>query len=115
MSTYSLVPSIPYQKVVSLKLPKVSFRVFWFLTALSIAVLLVFYIFQVNAEISERYLIQEYQKRISEVSKENQNLEISSAQINSLDNITLLLEELNFEKTDKIHYIQALDTQVVAK
>lgn len=77
--------------------------------------LLVFYIFQVNTEVSQRYLIQEYEKRIAEISKENQHLEISSAQASSLDNITILLGELNFEKTDKIHYIRVLETQVVAK
>lgn len=96
----------------------ITLRLFWLLTILSIAVLLVFYIFQVNAEASERYLIQEYEKRIEGISRESQNLGISSAQVNSLNNITALLEhpqsgEANFEKTDKIHYIRVLDTQVV--
>ncbi len=98
----------------TLNLTKFS-RAFWLLGILLIITFLVFYVFQVNAEVSERYLIQEYQKRINEISKENQNLEISSAQISSLDNITLLLQEFNFEKTGKIHYIRVLDTQVVAK
>ncbi len=93
--------------------PRINLRVFWLLSILLTITFLVFYIFQVNAEASERYSIQEYQKRIAEISKENQSLEISSAQINSLDNLTILLKELNFEKTDKIHYIRVLDTQVV--
>ena len=93
----------------------VTLRLFWLLTILSAAALLAFYVFQVNAVVSERYLIQKYEKRISEISRENQNLEISSAQTNSLDNIIALLGELNFEKADKIHYIRVLDTQVVAK
>jgi len=93
--------------------PRINLRVFWLLSILLTITFLVFYIFQVNAEVSERYLIQEHQKRIAEISKENQGLEISSAQINSLDNLTFLLEELNFEETDKIHYIRVLNTQVV--
>lgn len=105
MTTHCLVNRITF--------PRINLRVFWLLSILLTITFLVFYIFQVNAEVSERYSIQEYQKRITEVSKENQNLEISSAQINSLDNLTLLLEELNFEETDKIHYIRVLDTQVV--
>jgi len=107
MTTYSLANRITF--------PHINLRIFWLLSILLTIAFLVFYIFQVNAEVSERYSIQRYQKRIAEISKENQNLEISSAQINSLDNLTLLLEKLNFEKTDKIHYIQVLDTQVVAK
>ncbi len=91
----------------------ITLRLFWFLAVLSAAALLVFYVFQINAAVSERYSIQKYEKRISEVSRENQNLEISSAQTNSLDNITAFLGELNFEKVDKIHYIQVLDTQVI--
>jgi len=93
----------------------ITLRLFWLLIILSVVALLVFYLFQVNAVVSERYLIQKYEKRISEISRENQNLEISSAQTNSLDNITALLGELNFEKADKIHYIRVLDTQVVTK
>ncbi len=94
---------------------KISLKLFWLLSFLSIAALLVFYIFQVNAAVSERYLIQEYEKRIGEVSKESQNLAISSAQVGSLDKVEELLEALNFEKINKIHYIRVLDTQVVTK
>jgi len=105
MTTHSLVNRITF--------PRINLRVFWILSALLVITFLVFYIFQVNAEVSERYSIQENQRRIAEISKENQSLEISSAQINSLENLTLLLEGSNFEKIDKIHYIRALDTQVV--
>jgi hypothetical protein len=90
----------------------ITLKLFWFLTALSIVALLAFYVFQINRLVSEIYSIQEYERKISEISTENQNLEISSARTNSLDNIVALVEELNFEKADKIHYIQILDTQV---
>jgi len=98
----------------SLKWPITS-RMFWFLSILLLISLLISYIFQVNTEVSERYLIQEYEKKASDVSRENKNLEISSVQLSSLDNITALLENLKFEKTDKIYYIRAIDTQVVTK
>jgi len=105
MTTHSLVNRITF--------PRINLRLFWLLSILLTITFLVLYIFQVNAEVSERYSIEEYQKRIAEVSKGNQSLEINSAQINSLDNLTLLLEELDFEETDRIHYIRVLDTQVV--
>jgi len=73
------------------------------------------YIYQVNAEALERYSIQEHQKEMTRLSRENKILEINSAQIGSLDRVTELLKDLNFEETDKIHYIQVLDTQVVTK
>lgn len=94
---------------------KIILRVFWILSIFSILAFLVFYVFQANAQVSERYLIQKYEKRLSEFSKENKSLGINSVQLNSLNNITTLINELGFEKIDKIHYIRVLDGQVVTK
>lgn len=91
------------------------FKFFWIFSALLIITLFFFYIYQVNAEVSERYLIQDYNKKIKKIFREKGDLEIQGAQINSLDKITELIKPLNFEKTKKIHYIKILDTQVVAK
>jgi len=113
-NTLILNPPFILKSNLSLKW-QISLRMFWFLSALLITTLLVFYIFQVNAEVSERYLIQKYETTIAEISKENQNLEISSFQVNSLNNVTSLLENLNFEKIGRIHYIRVLDSQVVTK
>lgn len=98
----------------SLKWP-ITLRMFWIFNILLLIFLLIFYVFQVNAETSERYLIQEYEKGVSDVSRENKNLEISSVQLNSLGNITALLEGLKFEKIDKIYYIQILNDQMVSR
>lgn len=91
------------------------FKFFWIFNVLLIITLFFLYIYQVNVEVSERYLIQNYNKKIKEISRENQNLEIQEAQTNSLDKIAELIKPLNFEKTNKIHYIKVLDTQVVVK
>lgn len=109
----TLILNHPHSLIIKLLKRSITLRLFWLLTILSVVALLAFYVFQVNAVVSERYSVQKYEKRMSEISRENQNLEISSAQTNSLDNIIALLGELNFEKADKIHYIQVLDTQVV--
>jgi len=85
------------------------------LSILLIAALLVFYIFQVNNEISRRYLIQNYKQKITQITKENKELEIQAVQINSLDKIMGLLASSNFEKTEKINYIRVLGKQVVTK
>ncbi|MBU3942482.1 hypothetical protein KKA24_00700 [Patescibacteria group bacterium] len=90
-------------------------RCFCILGALAVLFLLAFYIYQVNAETSEKYSISNYQERISELSRENNNLEINSAQAGSLSSIAESIKELNFEKTEKIEYIKIMDTQVVIK
>ena len=100
---------------------KIYERIFCLIGMLSMILLSVFYIFQANIEASDKYLVQKYENELSQLAKENENLTINSVQTSSLDNIAVLLEEptksqdLHFEKAGKIHYIQILDTQFVAK
>lgn len=115
MTVNTLAHTTSYQRIIPLRFPKISLRVFWLLLALLLISFLIFYIFQVNSEASERYLIKGHEKRIAELQKANQILEINSAKAGSLDSITVLLEESNFEKVEKIHYIQVSEIQVVAK
>jgi len=115
MTSCSLAGEIAFKKINVIKIPKINLRAFWIFSTILIAFFIALYIYQVNIEISERYLIKEYQEKIAELSKNNKILEVYSAQISSLDNMTGSIEKLSFEKTDKIHYIQVLDTQVVAK
>jgi len=96
-------------------------RVFWIIGVILMLFLPVFYFFQVNAESSERYLVQKYERELNRLMRENKNLMINSAQINSLDNLAKLFEKptqsqaLNFKKVNRIHYIQILDTQLVTR
>lgn len=111
---FILNPPFIFRRSLSLKW-SFSFKIFLVFSILLLVLLLGFYVFQVNTEVSERYSIQKYERQISEISKENKNLEIQAVQTASLDKIAELLEPLNFQKTDKIHYIRILDTKVVAK
>ena len=77
--------------------------------------LLTFYIFQINSVISGGYLIQNCQKKITELSKENETLAIDSARINSLNNVENRIKELGFEKIEKVNYIKILENQIVTK
>lgn len=94
---------------------KINFKWVRILGAITLFSLLAFYVYQINAETSERYSIQECQRKISEISKENKSLEINSAQAGSLDSIAQAIEGLEFEEAGKIHYIQVLETQVVTR
>ena len=88
-------------------------KMFWIFSLFSIIALLIFYIFQISAVVSEGYLLQNYQKKLSEFTRENEILEINLAQVNSLRNIEQMVDELGFEKTGEIHYIRALENQIV--
>ncbi len=99
-------------------LPRISVLVnVKFLLILSIIFIILFlavYIFQISTVISQGYQIQSYQKKIDEVAQTNKNLEINTVKINSLENIDAKIQELGFEKTDKIDYLQILEGPVVS-
>ncbi len=82
----------------------------------------IFYIFQINQLISEKYLIQRYKQELKQIEKENDELAIRLIQDSSLSYISWsteekenLLEDMGFQKIDRIYYIQDLDNQFVAR
>lgn len=111
-SILTLNPPIIFRNCFALRWRAIS-RIFLVLSILLITGLLVFCAFQLNAEVSEGYSIQKYEKILGQALKDNQNLEISSVEADSLDNIVVLLGELNLERAEKIHYIRVLNGKVV--
>jgi len=89
-------------------------KIFWIFNFILILVFLIFYLFQVNALVSETYLVQNYEKKLTELSQKNEILTINFFQANSLDNIEKLIKDLGFEKVDKIHYIK-IPKEIVTK
>ena len=87
----------------------------WILGIFSVVSLLTLLIVQINSEAAERYSASTYEKKLGEISRENNNLEISSLQSNSLDGILTQIQDLNFEKTERVTYIKVLGGQVVSK
>lgn len=79
---------------------------------ISIISLLVFYIFQINSLTSQNYLLQNQEKRLAEMKKEREQLEINLAKVNSLANIENYSQNQNFERISQIKYIQILNTSV---
>jgi len=94
---------------------KFNLRIFWILPLVLTGILLVFCIFQINSVIQKAYLLQGYEKKLNEISRENKKLEINFAKVNSLENIESLVKNLNYEKVGKIRYIQVLEGQIVTK
>jgi len=114
MSTYTLTHSIS-QRLVSFSLPQINWRTVWISGFILITFLLVFYIFQVNEMTKAGFFVSNYQRKIAELSQENKNLEINFSQVNSLANLEILLNNFNYEKIEKVHYLKVLGTTVVAK
>jgi len=85
------------------------------LTFILISALLVFYIFQVNSLTSQIYLFQNQERKLTEIKKENESLEIDFSKANSLVNIENYFKNQGFEKAKRVKYIQILETSVVAK
>jgi len=92
---------------------KFNLKLFWITLSILIITLLGLYIFQVNYLTYETYQLQNSQKKIDELSFENEILEIKLAKLTSLVNIETLIEKFNFEKANKIHYIQISESQIV--
>jgi len=90
-------------------------KVFLTITFISILALLVFYIFQVNTLANETYLIQSCEKKLGQLSGENETLEVNFSKANSLSNIENYLQGQNFEKVSQVKYIHILESSVAAK
>lgn len=117
MTTQTLVQTISLNKAFSIKLPKIKIRLktILFFGFCSILFLSIFYIFQINFLITQNYLLKDLQKKAAALSTENGKLEINLAQIGYLENIQQKTEGLNFEKVQKIKYIEILNNSLAKK
>jgi hypothetical protein len=88
-------------------------RIFWAISIILITFLLIFYVFQVNEMTRGSYLIKNDEKKITELSNENKNLQISLSQTNSLENLEKAVCGLGYTKVEKVKYIQILEGKVV--
>ena len=95
-----------------LQLPKITWRFLGFFGAFLFALLLVFYIFQVNEVTRVNFLIANSQKQIASLVQENKSLERELSQIKSPASLEATFRDLSYEKTQKIHYIQLMGDTV---
>ncbi len=98
---------------ISLRL-NLAFKVLALFLFISILVLSVFYVFQINAFTGEKYLLSSQEKQLDEVKREAEILKIDFARANSLNNIAIYYQNQNFEKTSQVKYIRILDTSVAS-
>ena len=73
------------------------------------------YVFQVNALTQETYLIENYQEEITSYSQESSSLEYKFLQNNSFFEVENIAQELDFEKPQRVSYIEVMGSEVVVK
>lgn len=112
MKSASFVSVLPLQTSFKLVLNKRSLAVILFGLIFSLFILS---ILQVNAYTRETYLLQNYEKRISQLAEENKTLEINFSKANSLNNMGGFVQNMTFEKAGEIEYIKVLEATVLAK
>lgn len=77
--------------------------------------LLFFQVFQLNDIVKKLYLISDQKKNLSQLSEENKVLKLDLIQNGSLKNLEDLAAKLDFEKVEKIKYIQITEDSFVIK
>lgn len=115
MTTLTLTHKAIGNKIKSIPFPAINWKLFYLLGILVFVSMLVYYIFLVNELTRGTYLIKNYNKEVSALTKENGRLETNFAQTSFLGSVTQKVTQLNFVKTTKVKYVQILDNSVAVK
>ncbi len=102
-------------RVRSIEFPAINWRAVCVIGFFACLVLLVFYVWQVNALTGGSYLVNDYQKQISKLSDENKNLQISFAESSFLGQAVEKIQAMNFQKTASVTYIQVPDNYLAKR
>jgi len=101
-----------YSKVKSIELPQINWGVVCFAGIALCSFLLFFYIYQINILTKGSYLITSYENSIDKISEANKKLEVSFAENSFLGEVLTKTQELNFQKTTSVKYIQVLESSL---
>ena len=73
-----------------------------------------FFLFQYSSYVSADYERGEREQEVRELTEINEELGMSFLETNQLEEIEIIAQDHNFEKTSKVHYIRVLTTGVAA-
>jgi len=93
-------------KVNSVNIPLINWKLVCLIGFCMSLFLLVFYVWQINDLTRGSYTINNYEKQISQLSDENNNLQVSFAESSFLGQAIEKIQGLNFQKTTTVKYIQ---------
>lgn len=115
MTTQTITQTVSLDKIFSLRFPRINWKAFISLGFCVVLVLSVLYVSQINRMVQGAYVIKDFQKQVNELTQVNKNLEINLAQISYLENIQAKTQELNFQKVEKIKYVQILGSSLAKR
>lgn len=99
-------------KIKTISLPQLNWNMVYILGILLCFSLFLFYIINVNHLTGGAYLIKDYNKKISNLAKENRNMEANFAETGLLEEIHYKVNELGFERISKINYVEILNVSL---
>lgn len=111
--SYLRVQKKVQSKIDSIELPVMNWKAVCAVGFVITLTLLVFYVWQINALTRGFYLVNGYEKQISQLSEENNSLQVSFAESSFLGQALTKIQSLNFQKATLVKYIQTLDSAVV--
>lgn len=100
------------ENIESIEIPSLNWKIFCLAGFIVCSILLVFYTFQVNNLTRGYFVIDNYEKQIAELTKENKNLQVSFAESSFWGQVSEKITQLNFQKVVSIKYIQVPDSAV---
>ena len=93
----------------AMSLPKINWRVL-FVVGFTVMILsLFFYVYQIYNLTRGYYLVNNYENRLEQLLKENQNLEVNFAENSFLGEVLSDALLMNFQKATAVKYIQISD------
>lgn len=97
-------------KLEALSLPRLNWKTIFICGVLFFIVCMVFYVFQINQLTKWSYSINDSQKKITKLSQENKELQLSFAENSFLGKVQAKAEALNFQKVTSVKYVQVMDS-----
>jgi len=110
--TYSRMKKNVSGKIKSVEMPQINWGIVCFAGVVLCSFLLFFYIYQINVLTRGTYLISSYKNSIGEISEKNKKLEVSFAENSFLGEVLTKTQDLNFQKTTSVKYIQVLESSL---
>lgn len=115
MTTTALnLQKIVREKAEAISLPKVNWKIIFFVGLFFVTIMLLMYSFLVINLTKSTFLTNNYEKRIKLLSEENKKLQLEFAENSFLGYVNIKAKDLNFEKTTAIKYIQVLENSLAA-
>ena len=100
------------QGIESIEIPSLNWKIFFITSFVVCSILLIFYALQVNNLTRGYFTINNYERQIEELTKENKDLQVSFAESSFWGQVSEKISQLNFKKVVSIKYIQIPDSAV---